>query len=88
MGMGEGVPRAIRPGTLGHADYLGDFVGQAARYMDISAHGGQVVCEEAVAIAALNMLQQVRSCEGGEGARMWRLMSDLLYMCSALGTVL
>ena len=34
----------------GRADYHGSSINRAARYMDAGAHGGQVVCEEALAI--------------------------------------
>ncbi|KIY91248.1 hypothetical protein MNEG_16716 [Monoraphidium neglectum] len=49
MGLCVGPPKAIMPDALGRADYHGNSVNQAARYMDAGAHGGQVVCEPAVA---------------------------------------
>ena len=50
MGVCAGEPRTILPDHLGRADYHGASVNQAARYMDAAAHGGQVVCEEALAL--------------------------------------
>ena len=44
----------------GRADYHGSSINQAARYMDAGAHGGQVVCED---VLALNFLQ-VCGCVG------------------------
>ena len=34
MGVCEGPPRSIQPDHNGRADYLGDSVNQAARFMD------------------------------------------------------
>jgi hypothetical protein len=42
MGLCVGPPKAIMPDALGRADYHGNSVNQAARYMDAGAHGGQV----------------------------------------------
>ena len=42
---------------------------QAARFMDAGAHGGQIVCDEEMARAALGMLQELwEACKMGEGA--------------------
>ena len=49
MGVCEGPPRSILPDHMGRADYFGDSVNMAARFMDAGAHGGQVVCEEGFA---------------------------------------
>ena len=46
MGVCEGVPRAIVPDHLGRADYYGECINSAARYMSGAAHGGQIVLQE------------------------------------------
>lgn len=48
MGVCEGVPQSVEPDHVGRADYHGASVNQAARFMDVAAHGGQVACEEAL----------------------------------------
>eukprot|EP00798_Chlamydomonas_sp_ICE-L_P030850 gene30850-35890_t len=52
MGIYEGSPRSILPDHLGRADYFGDSINMAARYMDAGAHGGQLVCENHLALQA------------------------------------
>eukprot|EP00775_Hariotina_reticulata_P008470 gene8470-8653_t len=49
MGVCQGSPRTIMPDHLGRADYHGASINQAARYMEVAAHGGQVVCDMALA---------------------------------------
>jgi len=49
MAVCEGRPRAVMPDFLGRADYFGNVVNLAARFMDASAHGGQVVVTQALA---------------------------------------
>ncbi|KAI8463865.1 MAG: nucleotide cyclase [Monoraphidium minutum] len=51
VGLAQGLPRSIAPDHLGRADFFGECVNSAARYMDVAAHGGQVVCPEALAHA-------------------------------------
>ncbi|KIY92834.1 hypothetical protein MNEG_15129 [Monoraphidium neglectum] len=41
MGLREGVPKSICPDHLGRADYHGESINMAARFMDAAAHGGQ-----------------------------------------------
>ncbi len=42
MGVCEGTPNSIQPDHLGRADYHGESINLAARFMDAAAHGGQV----------------------------------------------
>jgi hypothetical protein len=51
MGVCEGTPRSLVADHFGRADYFGTSTNQAARYMDVAAHGGQVACEAALAKA-------------------------------------
>lgn len=51
MGLSEGPPRSILPDNNGRADFYGESVNQAARFMNAAAHGGQVVCEARLAEA-------------------------------------
>ena len=50
MGLCEGFPSSIMPNHLGKADYHGVSVNMAARFTDAAAHGGQVACEEDLAL--------------------------------------
>lgn len=43
MGVCEGQPRSILPDCNGRADYLGDSINQAARFMDAGGFYGQQV---------------------------------------------
>ena len=74
MGVCEGVPRAIVPDHLGRADYHGASINSAARYMDAAAHGGQIVCDAAMALKVISTWNRppVSSCSsatsGGSAA--------------------
>ncbi|GAX74578.1 hypothetical protein CEUSTIGMA_g2027.t1 [Chlamydomonas eustigma] len=58
MGVCEGQPKTIIPDHLARADYHGASVNQSARYMDAGAHGGQVVCEEKLAVEVLKIFNE------------------------------
>lgn len=49
QGLAEGVPRSMVPDQNGRADYFGASINQAVGTMQVAAHGGQVVCDEALA---------------------------------------
>ena len=59
MGVCEGIPSSIMPDHSGRADYHGTSINQAARFMDAAAHGGQVACEEHLAVSVLARWGQV-----------------------------
>ena len=40
MGLCEGCPSSVMPDHMGRADYHGDCINQAARFMDAGAGGG------------------------------------------------
>ncbi|GAX74580.1 hypothetical protein CEUSTIGMA_g2029.t1 [Chlamydomonas eustigma] len=61
MGVCEGRVESIFPDHMGRADYHGPSVNQAARFMDAGAHGGQVVCEETLALCVLQDLKRPSS---------------------------
>jgi hypothetical protein len=61
MGVCEGLPRSVVPDCAGRADFHGESINAAARYMDAAAHGGQVVCEAA-------LVERVFRCVGVCGA--------------------
>lgn len=78
MGICEGFARSILPDHMGRADYHGASINQAARFMDAAAHGGQIACEEALALRVMSRwtegegegMDQLGSLEeggGGEG---------------------
>jgi hypothetical protein len=46
---GEGVPRSILPDHEGRADYHGQSINMAARFMDKGARGGQIACTRELA---------------------------------------
>lgn len=47
--VGEGVPRSILPDHEGRADYHGQSINMAARFMDKGARGGQIACTRELA---------------------------------------
>ncbi|GAX74576.1 hypothetical protein CEUSTIGMA_g2025.t1 [Chlamydomonas eustigma] len=66
MGVCEGQPKTIIPDHLARADYHGASINQSARYMDAGAHGGQVVCEEKLALEVLTLYKQAAALEEGQ----------------------
>ena len=58
MGMCEGQATSVIPDHLGKADYHGASINQAARFMDAAAHGGQIACEEHVALRIAGTWEQ------------------------------
>ncbi|KAG1663614.1 hypothetical protein FOA52_009713 [Chlamydomonas sp. UWO 241] len=67
MGVQEGVPRSVAPDYTGRADYLGDCVNMAARFMDAAAHGGQIAVPEALARSAADAWAQGATGTGATG---------------------
>lgn len=61
---GEGVPRSILPDHEGRADYHGQSINMAARFMDKGARGGQIACTRELAEHAL----AVWAARGGTGS--------------------
>lgn len=58
MGLYEGRPTRIRPHTsTGRADYHGVIVNRAARIAYAAASGGQILCEQGLALRAVEELQ-------------------------------
>eukprot|EP00798_Chlamydomonas_sp_ICE-L_P016357 gene16357-22558_t len=60
MGMYEGAPKAIIPNDSGRPEYYGDLVQHSYNLMKNGAYGGQVVCEEALALKALEQFTQFK----------------------------
>ncbi|KAF6263274.1 hypothetical protein COO60DRAFT_1671048 [Scenedesmus sp. NREL 46B-D3] len=61
MGLAEGVPHSVAPDHWGRANYSGPSVVRAARFMDVAAHGGQVVTNlELVRKLAMGWVAQQR----------------------------
>lgn len=50
---GEGVPQSILPDHEGRADYHGQSINMAARFMDKGARGGQIACTRELAQQAM-----------------------------------
>jgi hypothetical protein len=69
---GEGVPRSILPDHEGRADYHGQSINMAARFMDKGARGGQIAC-------TLELAQQAMAvwAAGGGSASFTDLHSPL-----------
>ncbi|GAX86644.1 hypothetical protein CEUSTIGMA_g14052.t1, partial [Chlamydomonas eustigma] len=55
IGVCEGQPRSVVADHMGRADYHGACINQAARFMDVAAHGGQVACEKSLAMRAFTV---------------------------------
>ncbi len=64
MGLCEGCPRSILPDYMGRADYLGDSVNQAARFMDAGegAQGGHQLLRGSC--MQMGVQEQVREAQG------------------------
>eukprot|EP00200_Dunaliella_tertiolecta_P019164 CAMPEP_0202400750 /NCGR_PEP_ID=MMETSP1128-20130828/2982_1 /ASSEMBLY_ACC=CAM_ASM_000463 /TAXON_ID=3047 /ORGANISM="Dunaliella tertiolecta, Strain CCMP1320" /LENGTH=1520 /DNA_ID=CAMNT_0049004399 /DNA_START=82 /DNA_END=4641 /DNA_ORIENTATION=- len=67
MGVTEGCPRSIHPDHLGRADYYGNNINNAARYMDAAAHGGMIACDIAMVQHVLDIWNGQQSAEDGLG---------------------
>uniref|UniRef100_A0A7S3QMH0 Guanylate cyclase domain-containing protein n=1 Tax=Dunaliella tertiolecta TaxID=3047 RepID=A0A7S3QMH0_DUNTE len=63
IGISQGRPDSIQPDHLGRADYHGDCVNSAARFMEGAAQGGMIVCEQDVAVKAAEAWAAMRTLE-------------------------
>lgn len=61
---GEGVPRSILPDHEGRADYHGQSINMAARFMDKGAKGGQIACTRELA----EHVMAIWAAGGGSGS--------------------
>eukprot|EP00200_Dunaliella_tertiolecta_P006484 CAMPEP_0202342542 /NCGR_PEP_ID=MMETSP1126-20121109/3063_1 /ASSEMBLY_ACC=CAM_ASM_000457 /TAXON_ID=3047 /ORGANISM="Dunaliella tertiolecta, Strain CCMP1320" /LENGTH=1296 /DNA_ID=CAMNT_0048933515 /DNA_START=311 /DNA_END=4201 /DNA_ORIENTATION=- len=82
IGICEGRPDSIQPDHLGRADYHGDCVNSAARFMEGSAQGGMIVLEQELAVKAAEAWASMRSSSSNEQATETTLQKS--RSCSAL----
>jgi len=66
IGISFGRPDSIQPDHLGRADYHGDCVNSAARFMEGAAQGGMIVCERDVAMRAAEAWSSMQSSSEAE----------------------